>query len=394
MSPLPNPASVLACDVAVVGAGPSGSSAAHRLAKAGLKVLLIDKAGFPRQKLCGGLLTERSRKTYERIFGYGFEEMVLARASGISFFDNNRFLCEEDNCRPIWFTDRKLFDHHLVKRAIAAGAVPLMGQGVRQVDFAADRLELADGRRVHYRHLIAADGVNSQIAKSAFGQSFDPKTIWFALEADVPASRVGSQRATPEIHFATARWGYAWVFPKGEYFTIGLGGTLSRNADLKARFQAFLGERLGTAEGLRIKGHHLPFGDVRAEPGWRNVLFCGDAAGLVDPITGEGIAFAMESGAAAAGAILAGGTAEQVAGHYRRGVDPVIRHIRASNLYRLLIFSRPMERLFLKAFPDAGTLQRGYIDLLSAEIEYDAIPGLLARQLGKGLKKAARRVWG
>ena len=105
------------------------------------------------------------------------------------------------------------------------------------------------------------------------------------------------------IDFGAAHWGYGWDFPKSGSSTIGIGGVLSRNEDMKGAMAAYL-DLLGQDPTQPVKGHHLPFGDFRRRPGRGAVLLAGDAAGLVDPITGEGIAYALKSGQLAAQAAV------------------------------------------------------------------------------------------
>ena len=104
-------------DVAVIGAGPAGSSAAFIIAKAGMSVALIDKYEFPRNKVCGGGLTGRSKKIFDEIFECSWDEIIEKVSYGFTFFYRDRLLQSLDNFRPIYFTSRKRFDNFLVNLA-------------------------------------------------------------------------------------------------------------------------------------------------------------------------------------------------------------------------------------------------------------------------------------
>ena len=379
----------------VIGAGPAGAAAAFTLASSGVPTCLIDRRKFPRDKLCGGLLTLRAKKTFDRVFAGNWGGLVEATAGGIQFYARSGRIDPPEIYSTLFFTQRYHFDNALLTMARSAGCTVRLGSGVRQIDLARKSVQLPDGEVIRYDYLIGADGVNSVVAKTLFGAAFDRKTIGFALEMDVPANLLPDASTLPEIHFGVARWGYGWVFPKQGIYTVGMGGLYALNPDLRARFERFLIKRLGTLPAQKIKGHFVPFGDFRRQPGRDNVLLCGDAAGLVDSITGEGIAFAMQSGNAA-GAAIAAALAAGVAPleQYMHEYSAITTHIRKSNFYRRLIFPRLSEKLFLAAIPDASTIQRSYLDLLAADIEYDALPGRIWIQLQNGGRKITGRIMG
>lgn len=372
--------------VLIVGAGPAGASAAQVLARAGVQVILLDKAAFPRDKLCGGLLTERAEKAYRQVFTRPWDEVIDHLSSGARFFAQQRPLRQVASDTRLWFTRRHAFDAFLVRQAVAAGADLIQGDALTDLDLDNRLARLRSGRVIAYSHLVGADGVNSLVAKTLFGRAFDPDQVAFALEMEVDRQTHGVEVTEPEIHFGEVRWGYAWVFPKKDTLTVGVGGLHGRNPDLKATFRRFLLERFGQMPEGRIKGHHLPFGDYRPIPGQGQVLLAGDAAGLVEPITGEGIAFALQSGAMAGAAILEslrhGGPALP---RYQRDYAAIARDFRHANRLRWLIFPRWSERLLIRALPRSQTLPRLHLELMADRIAYAdysrAILGRLLRKL-------------
>jgi geranylgeranyl reductase family protein len=379
-------------DVVVVGGGPAGSAAAYALASRGRRVCLIDKSNFPREKLCGGLITLRSKKIFESVFARKWKEDLFISSNDIDFYSDGKPLAHTTGYSTLFFTMRVDFDHYLLELARDAGAVLKLDSKISRLDLDANAVVLESSEQLNFQFLVGADGVNSQVARLLFGESFNPKTIGFGLEVEVPRERMPTQTDTVEIDFGSARSGYGWTFPKKRTFTLGVGGMHRLNPNLRDSLDRYV-RRKGLDPGeFRVKGQYIPFGDFRKQPGTGNVLLCGDAAGVVDPITGEGIAYAMQSGNAAATAIVIAqssaqaGTAQRL---YRQEYRNIASSISQANFWRCLIFPAFMRRPFNWAFADAGTLQRGYLDILAGEHDYNALSRLFGRQTLKAIRKIA-----
>ncbi len=369
-------------DVIVVGAGPAGAAAAFRAARAGLSVALVDRKTFPRDKLCGGLVTGRARAHYADIFGHPMPFASDERKTVVAFHHRGRPAGVIADAPPLCATMRREMDAALCAQALGAGAQDFTGQGVAALDTGARNLTLASGPVLGYGVLIGADGVNSQIARALFGQSFDRARIGFGLEIEAEAPHLPHD--TVRIDLAAARWGYGWAFPKRHSTTIGVGGILGKNPDLKRAMAAYcdlLGLKVPEA---RFKGQFLPFGDVRARPGRGAVLLAGDAAGLVDPITGEGIGHAMASGGMAALAAidaLGEGQPETALARYRAALRPLHRDLRMARLLRPLLYLPATEPAFAHAFARSTTLRRMFLAQMAGEAEYSGILWRVAARL-------------
>jgi len=375
--------------ILIIGGGPAGSSAAHTLASHGMDTALIDQAVFPRDKLCGGLLTLRSKKIYSRIFAAPWEPVVDFTAHGVKLFHQGRLLNEVADASELFFTRRLDFDQYLLKQAIARGTTAYLGDAVVALDISRKTCRLRSGAEFTFDTLIGADGVNSLVAKNLFGKAFDHDSIAFALEMEVDRTQFPYSISDPEIIFGLARWGYGWVFPKKDTLTVGLGGLHAKNPDLKKRFHEFLEMRFGSIPAGRIKGHYLPFGDYRKVPGRDNVLLCGDAAGLVEPVTGEGMAFAMQSGQYAAEAIIeAHASGRDALPCYQTRYREITRDFDHANRLRTLLFSKAGERLFLKALPTSKSLPLKHLELMADKLQYGGYSRYL---IFKALKALAMR---
>ncbi|HBM59602.1 MAG TPA: geranylgeranyl reductase [Citreicella sp.] len=352
-------------DLVVIGAGPAGSAAALCAARAGLRVALVDKARFPRVKLCGGLVTGRALRALRQ----PLPADLLERRDSLSFFDRGAPLGQITGGPPVYLTTRLGLDAHLLAQALQAGAEDFTGHPV--AGLAPGFVQLRDGAALRAPLILGADGVNSAVARHLFGRAFDPATIGFALEIEAPPSEDQSL----QVDFGAAAWGYGWRFAKSGSTTIGVGGLQARNPDMKARLAAYLA-LLPDQAGARVMGHHLPFGELRRVPGHGRMLLAGDAAGLVDPITGEGIAHALQSGHLAAEAViaaLAAGRPDSALPRYARALAPTLRALRHARMLRPLVFSDRCGGLFRQAFRDSATMKLRYMELLAGEVDYAAL---------------------
>lgn len=379
-------------DLVILGAGPAGTAAAVTARRAGLSVALIDKAHFPRDKLCGGLVTGRCAAHLARIFGQEITEDLFDTRQNFEFFMQGQTLGRLEGVPPLHLTMRHAFDTRLLGHALAAGAKDYTGHRVSALELAQNRVVLNTGQALTFKVLIGADGVQSPVAKELFGRAFDPDRVGFALEIEAPAQATSDQ--TPiRIDFAAARWGYGWSFPKRGSTTVGLGGLHAPNPDMKAHLAAYLAQ-LQTGQDAKVKGHFLPFGEAKARPGRANILLAGDAAGLVDPITGEGIGHALHSGelaALAATRAIKKNTAYQAFGHYRRATRPIRRAVIHARLLRPLIFTPGLQPFFARTFKASRSLKREYMHLLSGETDY---PELLLRVLARLPAASIRNIRG
>lgn len=355
-------------DLIVVGAGPSGAAAAMEACKAGLRVALIDKATFPRDKLCGGGITGRALGYIEAVFG-PLPADLLHACGQVRMVAGAQEICVLTDARTPSMTMRLALDGYLRGRAIAAGAEDFCGNRIADLDLGRGVVRLADGLQVSAPIIVGADGVNSQVARLLYGRAHDPARVGFALEAEVS----GPSSQTMELDLTAAPWGYGWDFPKASGRTLGIGGLAVHNGDLKPRFEAWLRAKGIEPATVTIKGHHLPFGEFREAPGKDHVLLAGDAAGLVDPITGEGIGWAIRSGqlaGQAADAALRMNTPNRALALYQASMSDVLRELRRARMLSKLVYHPFMQHRFLRVLARSTRLQSRYMSLMAGEMDY------------------------
>jgi geranylgeranyl reductase family protein len=351
-----------AVDVLVVGAGPAGSAAAITAASRGLDVLLVDKATFPRDKTCGDGLTTHALRLLEQL-GFPLEaipsytsvhETVIVTPSG-----RHVLLPLPDDGEFAGVVPRAELDTALAEHAARRGVRVRDGNGIAGLERHDTGViaELADGATVEARWVIAADGHYSGVRHllepdrppelgdwSTFRQYFrgvDDRRLWVIFEPDLLP-------------------GYAWVFPlpdgranvgfgmlRGE----GRGGRLVKEKWNSLLTRPALLEALGPDAAPDGPHRAWPV-PTRLDPlalTRDRVLFVGDAAGVVDPMTGEGIAQALETGMLAAEAIRDGGTTDVVARRYRDSVAVTLGHD--------LAFARLVQRVLARPFTARAALR-------------------------------------
>ena len=301
-------------DVIVVGAGPAGSLAAFVLANAGARVALVDKAGLGRDKACGDLIGPRGVRLLDDL-GLGVDgartagDMIVAGPTGRRVVLPARAGRSYPGHAVV--VPRARFDAHLRAAALDAGADDISARLVSVDD---GRVALDRGPAIDADFVIGADGATSTTAASA-GLVDPARVLWgFALRGylatDVTLPVIALWNERPRRGFP----GYGWVFPGPEGANLGLGlglGSSRRDAYRAQRqldaFRIHL-QRIGLLEvddaPTRVLGGWLKMGIVGTRPAGGNVLLVGDAAGLVNPLQGEGIAQALASGHAAADAVI------------------------------------------------------------------------------------------
>jgi geranylgeranyl reductase family protein len=281
-------------DVVIVGGGPSGSSLGYMLAKKGKKVAIVDKAKFPRHKLCGGLMAHKARFIYEKMLGKSIDEIFVDKTDQVRFFMQDKHF-SSFNTQILDLIDRVSFDNYLIEHFVAAGGTLYENSMIRPASITENQVMLTSGEVINFKVLVGADGALSEVRKL-----IEPEyqTNCFCFEAFVPAEK-NTEANDVCIYFNYIRNGYAWKFPAANgAMMYGIGGETSWVKDTKAAFKNFL-EDYDVADKVGPwQGAFLPIGNYVKEPFSRSmpIILTGDAAGLANAITGEGLYYAAASG--------------------------------------------------------------------------------------------------
>jgi geranylgeranyl reductase family protein len=395
-------------DVIVVGGGPGGSTAARFCSQTGLKTLLIEKERLPRYKPCGGCLSLKTVHLLNLDLSPVVENTIYG--ARFTYLLKDPFSLQSDS--PIAFmVMRDCFDQFLVEKAIGRGTDILEGEKVATVKDRGDGVEvdLATGRKFRCQYLIGADGSESRVAKSLSLSPHQSDGSGIAVESEIPFHLANSfpEENLHLIHldFGGVPNGYAWVFPKRNWLSIGIGGMFREGKKLNSRqyFDAFI-KGLSYLEEDRVErvmGHPLPaFYDEGQKVSQGRVLLVGDAAHLMDPLQGEGIYYAIRSGMLAAEAIIQSKEKEVSPSElYQKAIQVCI----SENLKWALYFSRFVFRFTklayraLKSYPELADL---YLQVLEGRETYqgfvtrvkermkDLLKGRLSEKIRKAMAKA------
>jgi geranylgeranyl reductase family protein len=300
-------------DVVVVGAGPAGATAAATAAARGLRVVVLDRARFPRDKPCGGGIRHGVWRRFPQLRGWLADRVALHEIRKVRMESPSGATVVAALDTPLYLTFRRLeWDAALVDHARARGAAVVEGARVAAVSRANGeaRVQTVDGRVFRAPVVIGADGVNSVVARAAgltAGFADDQVAIDTMEETDLARLSMPAPD-TMYVAYGYRGWqGYGYVFPKASCVDGGVGFLVSfyKRALDGAPYEhhrRFLDEARargivrGVSERANFKAYRLPLGGPLARTVGDRVAVCGDAGGFVNAYTGEGIYYAMVSG--------------------------------------------------------------------------------------------------
>ncbi|MBS1767991.1 MAG: geranylgeranyl reductase family protein [Acidobacteria bacterium] len=287
-------------DALVIGGGPAGASAVWSLAKAGRRVLILEKEVLPRVKPCGGGVSPQIAGWFD----FDFAPVISNRVTRLRFTWKSGEALEAPlgTEEPLWMVKRSDFDHFLVKQAMAKGAALKDGTAAMGLRFedGAWTVDTAHGP-IRASYLIAADGAKGPAAKW-LGFTDRKRYVAGALEAEFPG--LPAQSEVMHLDFGTAAKGYAWNFPKGDGQGLGLGVFRGKQSvDLKATLAGYT-ETFGVPlSACHLMAHPIHCWDGDQVLHTQQAVLAGEAACVVDPFTAEGIRPSIFSGLRAAEAI-------------------------------------------------------------------------------------------
>lgn len=286
-------------DIIIAGAGPAGSTAARECAARGLSVLLLERSEFPRDKPCGGGVTVRAA----RLLPFDLAPVVERAAFGLALSVRRERSLRCYASGPLtYLTQRRHLDTYLAQQARAAGARVCERAEVQSVERLPDSVTVRTASGAHEgRVLIIADGVNGRTTRLA---GLTPRRrVVVALEGNV-TPRGGVPPAWSDIlgiDAGSPPGGYGWIFPKGDHLNFGIAARPDAARSLRAYLGALIRSYgFSPNEIWGVRGYHLPMREHGSPLSDGNVLLAGDAAGLLDPFSLEGIYAAIWSGQAAA----------------------------------------------------------------------------------------------
>lgn len=331
--------------VAVIGGGPAGAIAAERAASAGLRTLLIDEK-IAWEKPCGGGVTFKAYQQYPFLTADPSKFTSIAKTRLEADGVGGATLSLQ---QPLLIFSRKVLNGMLLDRAVRAGA-QIENTRILSADRSSSgwSLQTRNGK-LHADFLILANGARNNIRH--LGTQFSAADAMHALGYFIPYTRHHI-----DLRFFSKFEGYIWIFPRHGHLSAGICGKGESAAQLRARLEAYLNQKGIDFRPGTFYAHALPalaatsWANNRiAGPGW---LAAGDSAGLVDPITGEGIYYAMRSGELA-------GSLVGSAAHAPADLPFLYRQaLRSEFLDELTYASSLSSRLFLGTFLQGSNTAR------------------------------------
>lgn len=355
-------------DVAVIGAGPAGATAARVAAAAGGRVILLERFALPRYKTCGGGLIGRTMAAIPP----GVDVPVQASATAVTFTMHGRFARTRNASGPvITLVQRDEFDAVLVDAAVAAGAV------VCDSAIVAGLVEEEDGiclpTREHgdirARFVIGADGSAGRCAGHV-GVRYDQVDLGLELEIPIPPYQRARWENRVLMDWGPIPGSYGWVFPKGDQLSVGVIAATGHPEQTRGYLADFLSRlELSDAEPTVSSGHLTRCRTDDSPLRRGRVLVAGDAAGLLDPWSREGISFALRSGtlagqaAAQAAQAASSDKADRLLAGYAAAVSATLGpEMRAGRAFMRAFTRRPwVFHLAFIALPQAWHLFAGVI---------------------------------
>ena len=354
-------------DCLIIGAGPAGSTMARQLVMHGKHVLLLDSKHFPRWKPCGGAI----RQELPDVLGFSLSHVVDSEVNGAWFsYEGEKSFASFPENFSFPLVNRERFDALLLKKAIEAGAEFLPGRKITAVQEGRTEVLAAEfqGRQYRCRFLAGADGANSVVRKAdGFGAvgrrgftlsgmpdlpQIDPKTVYFSM--------------------GNVEGGYIWIFPKKGFCDAGITGISWDGPRLRRRLLAFLEkfDQHHSLQEMTLRGFPIPYFYGLRNVHTSRILLAGDAASFVDPLTGEGIQYAIKS--AILGAETINASLEKGAGHlhdYHHRVNETIGRELAAALELALLY-RKYPALCYNTCRKSNKLQEIFTRLFSGRISY------------------------
>ena len=360
-------------DTVIIGAGPAGTSCGIALQKKNHNVCVIDKAVFPRNKTCAGLVTGKTDQLIGTIFDKAeIDGLFCCKADRIKLYRKTELLTETRVKIPAKIVNRIDFDNALVSKYKSLGGNIKEGEHHLSVDYKKSCVTLSNGDIIRYKHIVFADGALSLSHKEI---GVDKRKMAFGIETYIPSDQFSTDSV--DLYFDCINKGYLWVFPHGDTVCVGVANMFNKSTDYKSILTDFLHSVGVDPEKQKYTGAFLPYGYVIPQEKLpANVILVGDAGGFTDPITGEGLYMALHTGMLAAEAICSG----NVKTTYLESVKPVVSIVKKGKTVQNLFFLPAVQKLFLKKVAGKEKLVSFYYDNLVDEYHYDY------RRIGELLK--------
>jgi geranylgeranyl reductase family protein len=353
-------------DIAIIGAGPAGTTAALALKESGLKVALIDKSSFPRDKVCGDAIGGRVKKVLGEIKSEFPNELKNYPqkniSSGWKLFAPNGKTIEVNFVNPGYVSRRIDFDDWLFSKVRGQKNLEIINSGISDLHSDENGIEIItdNNEKVNATLVIGCDGAHSIVAKKLAGFKVDHRHYSGAVRAYYQDIEGTANSEMLEIHLVNGFLpGYFWIFPLYDNLcNVGFGMLSSDIKERRIDLKVALKEIIQSSSSLKgrfrnarlvddVTGFGLPLGGIARNISGHRYMLCGDAASLIDPLTGEGIGNAMLSGMYAAKKAIKCFEKNSFSAHEMKGYDEAVYNKLLPELKKNLFMQRAFNRPWL-----------------------------------------------
>ena len=368
-------------EIAIVGGGPAGAMCGEHLARAGYRVTIYDEH-LAWEKPCGGGLTHKAIQAYPFLLDGPYPKKLIRNVELISSEGHRAHLALD---QPIVIYSRTVLNGLLLERAEAAGC-RIIRSRVNQIDTAGQRAWLAIGKsRVEADFIVIAAGARNALLPNT--RPLSRNDLEMTLGYFVPA-----RAEAIRVKFLRRFEGYLWSFPRCDHLSVGICGSMARHTsqELRRHLHAFMAEENIPCEGAQFYSHVLPSPQPQTLSARRvvghNWALVGDAAAWVDPITGEGIYYALRSGDLLAETLIADKPQEYPA-RIRKAFSTDLEFATriARRLYRGRFLGGPVATRMIQFIEWSPTFRALMADVFGGSQDYCSLKGRLWAQCGKTL---------
>lgn len=365
-------------DVVIIGGGPAGVTAGVVLQKKGYRTCIIDWNTFPREKLCAGVVTTKTMKLIRHIYkGLNIDDLEINYINKMEIFYKNTLIGKYVVENEYGVVDRKKFDNILINYYQRMGGQLLDGQKQYQICYEKNTIKFSNGEKMNYRFLIGADGINSRIRMYV---QRNWKSAILCFEKFIPNEL---NEDTIKIYFGEMLGGYCWRIPGKDRIGIGLGEFYIKNRKRKIEKYSRFYEEQGVAELTGIRGAFVSSGYYVKKPVKNNVLLVGDAAGLVDAMSGEGIFFAMESGRQAALSIIDYLEKGKSLMRYLKRIRRIHQKMDEQNKFNKLLYVPGMQKICMNYIKNNSSYTEAVLENVMSSYKSGYVKEIIQNSLAK-----------
>ena len=274
----------------IIGGGLAGATLGYKLLSNNIKdVIIIEKNELPKDKLCGGIISSKSQNELknilqetelENIYQKKYKTVLLEAKKNIEFKNLDIKIAKRIN-----------LDNCIIKKYIDLNGKYFKDE-LLNIDIRNNIAILKSGEKIEYEYLISSDGANSKVRR-LIDKKYNTNSMLFSYEAVTDVENLKEEYKNKLIiNFIDFKKGYGWIINRNNDVVVGMGN-ISGNKEIKREYEIFL-EKILIDPKIKYKGAFLPNGkNIKLKK--NNIIFLGDAAGIISPISGEGIYYALKT---------------------------------------------------------------------------------------------------